>query len=1258
MESDLRGRTSRASSTSSLEVRCGCQYYQSDSLLPERRALTSRPSSRAIMRPPTGRCSEHEYEPIGAARQLQLAPVVRFTDTDVTPVADSDDERAKSNEDILPDGDIVLPLDGKIEDCTMEARELVETGDTSEESAAQNFQDQVEERFLSTATPATESRTDGELNTSQVDSTMLEELPLQRGARGLPQRIRSQAVKLRSRFQGLHPPKFSFEKRRKAEKPRSTSSGKSDKPKTEKKPTRMDRIRSSLPERPKFDKFHLPARPKFHLPDRSKLHLPEAPKFHLKKPNLKLPSSLTSHKKPPLKEQQRQRSTESTAGSRGNIFDFATVPRIFSRKSKSSKEYATSSPKDSRAQSAESATLPRTGKRKSLTARWSERFAGTAGIGDEDSVPAERVHPWRHPSLEEPRLSIRMEEEVIVATRNFPWAKSDTPREDPREIEEDIRYMEYEPDSAETSERQVPSRSEDESKQEDSYDHRYRRDQYRRTKGKLSPEKGEWESDEILAAQVVIRPMQRSMSDQVVRGPVLDRYEGSFPSVDPRRFDKQKGQYEELEYEEDEEAQSSFHSDKEIQQSSGSSVDRRRLGYVEEVDFDEFFIKEKDISEDKINIRSYLATEIRQALMAESSFADESVVTGPPERPARKRILRKRREGSVESYDALVPVRPKRERVTSRPSVDSADAPSEETNGSRHRIIYQAEVKQREHSEEPLDDMIVVKPVRRKSSASLRSQSRSKDVIVLENVSSETPIAATVISVPPAAPVRKKRSKNKSKTDLRTSQVVLENGLDAQLKDDLMIEEEAKDLERNVSLFADEDQDNPEPAPPKRRSRSRTVSMPPDEDRTSRGAESLPEAEFIEDIPLDARELSQDPAGYAIVDKVEKARRPSPPLRRRKKFSTTPRQKTPKRPIRAYSTLGPVRSREENILFPDSMELQSSYAQIAPDDGELKDLRSGEVMHKIQRRPLPAPPRPPRSRKEKSEEPPLPVIEVATATQTDPLPDDVVIEEEVTQGKLIMSPSRSGSQIFISQERIPTPSSLSTPPIPPLPTNQFLRGHEDSDSSREGSFERTPSPINKETREKMTEHDRETATPEESRHRYFSTLQSDEPLRIASLEVGDLKVDRLSVSQLDAHKITASEVDAMIIATSELRAVGSTVETALSTSLLRELIAIRSHLENPTTPHERSVPEEKETSTTREDSERMKSVEDPVPKSVEEGEKIKGESLKAERSEKKEEAKNVDLEENNESESVEQLVPTEEDARKATLDIASQPSLT
>lgn len=93
------------------------------------------------------------------------------------PVADSDDsidDRGRLPPELILDGDVILPLDGKIEDSAMEGRELGETGgDTSEElePTAQQFQDRLEERFLA-PTPYTESRTDGEVNTSQVESTV------------------------------------------------------------------------------------------------------------------------------------------------------------------------------------------------------------------------------------------------------------------------------------------------------------------------------------------------------------------------------------------------------------------------------------------------------------------------------------------------------------------------------------------------------------------------------------------------------------------------------------------------------------------------------------------------------------------------------------------------------------------------------------------------------------------------------------------------------------------------------------------------------------------------------------------------------------------------------------------------------------------------------------------------------------------------------------------------------------------------------
>ena len=127
------------------------------------------------------RCSEHDYEPIAPPPpplpHPAMAPVVRITDTDVMPVADSDDsidDRGRLPSELILDGDVILPLDGKIEDSAMEGRELGETGgDTSEElePTAQQFQDRLEEQFLA-STLYTESRTDGEVNTTQVEFTV------------------------------------------------------------------------------------------------------------------------------------------------------------------------------------------------------------------------------------------------------------------------------------------------------------------------------------------------------------------------------------------------------------------------------------------------------------------------------------------------------------------------------------------------------------------------------------------------------------------------------------------------------------------------------------------------------------------------------------------------------------------------------------------------------------------------------------------------------------------------------------------------------------------------------------------------------------------------------------------------------------------------------------------------------------------------------------------------------------------------------
>ena len=87
----------------------------------------------------------------------------------------------------------------------------------------------------------------------------------------------------------------------------------------------------------------------------------------------------------------------------------------------------TSSPKESRSQSAESSTFPRAKKGSlSLSARWAQRFGETQGFHDDanESV-VDRSKPWRHPSLEEPRLSLKPQTSEEEEEDKLPWENTE-----------------------------------------------------------------------------------------------------------------------------------------------------------------------------------------------------------------------------------------------------------------------------------------------------------------------------------------------------------------------------------------------------------------------------------------------------------------------------------------------------------------------------------------------------------------------------------------------------------------------------------------------------------------------------------------------------------------------------------------------------------------------------------------------------------------------------------------------------------------
>lgn len=101
-------------------------------------------------------------------------------------------------------------------------------------------------------------------------------------------------------------------------------------------------------------------------------------------------------------------------------------------------------------------------------------------------------------------------------------------------------------------------------------------------------------------------------------------------------------------------------------QSSGSSGDRRRTGIIEDIDDDEFYLRQRGVSQDNAEISKYISSAIRDGINDDNppyaGYSDESFIHNNidytdeyryDERP--RKPLRRRTDGfnrSFESYDA------------------------------------------------------------------------------------------------------------------------------------------------------------------------------------------------------------------------------------------------------------------------------------------------------------------------------------------------------------------------------------------------------------------------------------------------------------------------------------------------------------------------------------------------------------------------------------------------------------------------------
>ncbi|XP_044757285.1 uncharacterized protein LOC123315586 isoform X2 [Coccinella septempunctata] len=456
--------------------------------------------------------------------------------------------------------------------------------------------------------------------------------------------------------------------------------------------------------------------------------------------------------------------------------------------------------------------------------------------------------------------------------------------------------------------------------------------------------------------------------------------------------------------------------------SSGSSLSQHRQGVLEEIDSDQFFLRVKGISQDNIDVGKYLSFEIREAFRSPTdaltqihSYNDEVIRASNQSLPdmkiklvkkskrrktphTSKEQLRNEPGSEKKDYIFMPPIRPKRKSRRRKQEFDTV--PFFET----------IPLTPRERMEKSLDD---------EEGPPHYENDQIKDGQIIESYNEyklhamELHDAHRRASEPtPAAPPRKHKSLkslNASEHDsifqdhLENDEINTMKGEIVSMKSDIMQPSINLEIPKEICE-----------APARSPSKMKSVSRISPADRESvlgemdsiffneNFGEPVVEEPFIKDL--------RDSMGYAIVDKNQNKNWEH-------KFCTISRSQgcseRPERPLRNYSTLGPrgtARKLSRNMTDEDKENIDiSKYIEA---DGE-RDLQSGEIIQKIQNRPLPAPPRPPRSKSKslgdaKSKfniedycvgdlkcEDKYQLDEIEVSTQTEPLPPDFQFEEMI-----------------------------------------------------------------------------------------------------------------------------------------------------------------------------------------------------------------------------------------------------------------------
>ncbi|XP_077302002.1 uncharacterized protein LOC143922572 isoform X2 [Arctopsyche grandis] len=962
----------------SLDVRCGCQFYQSDALLPDRQHRPALPASRQAVARPT---SDHEYEPIGkpisekalgaseppkppepmvppAPSTTPPPPSVFVSEPELAPKADDDASSTTSHERHM------LRPSTEDDHTNME----FEGDDTEPPSSSMALQKQLEDRYFVNTPTTTESRTDCEVSTSQVESSALENLPLKRENRKrsmvgeeaskLHQKLKTQTGRLKTKLKTIKKPQFNMPERPKFNMPERPKFNMPERPKF----NMPERPKFNMPERPKFNfpdrpKFNLPDRPKFNMPERPKINLPERPKFRMPdrpkflektkftlpdrpkftmpdKSKFKLPdrpkinfSAAFSRNKENTTKEKTDQSTDSTSGSKKRMidFDFRTYPR-FSRFKKDKK-----------------------GGKSTKTERPGTPPPGFATV---------------------PRVT--KDRQAVMSTSHWEDMSSNMSSEEPRHYGLPKDYPTDKDNDFESKLAQVDK------------DYNQMQEEYQREK-LTGVEKVKLENAELWNA------MERSSAQRL-------EHRGSLPFYITGNEQN------------NEEFGNTIENDDE---SSAASTGHHRRGVLEEIDNDEFFLRQKGISQDNIEVGKYLSDEIRDAFrspvnalnqldgvtdrnnMYDQNQNEESFDDNIDQTELNEEVDHSHEIDHDDGYYTFPPVRPSRSRK--QKVLENKDQENDSSFSEGQNIPAPA----------MFQEPPVVKQEVEKSEAprkSLFSGNNFKEPEMLQNLNEYENEMEQTRDIP-TIPKRRKKTSNKDFNYSENGSLFNEPYEDDKWmkptdQNDRMIDDEII-VHRMEYVMPNMESDLPEESPvaPRRmrsRSRGSRATSACDDDRTSRGADSLTLDSHNHlptvDIEWNLDDGPDDP-GYAIVDKVvsqkknEPPPRPPAPVRRNRslkslssdrQFFTVPRaikeSTPPKRPSRNYSTLGPSRPPRKKSTtsltdlksIPQETSNSDTTQYVEIDDEEFdphKGLKSGEVISKMKDRPLPPPPRPPRGPK-------------------------------------------------------------------------------------------------------------------------------------------------------------------------------------------------------------------------------------------------------------------------------------------------------